>query len=339
MTADSLETIDSRWTSSLDLAAVHKAARRLEGMIVRTPVLESEALNRAAGARVLVKAESLQSGGSFKFRGALNALLAHAQRPQEVVAYSSGNHAIGVVMACRLLSIPVTVVMPHDAPSIKLEKVREAGGRVVFYHRDRDDRNAIAEQICATRGALLIPSFDDVEVIAGQGTVALELIEAAHNKGYTLDHIFVPCGGGGLVAGSCIAASQAQQPCSIIAVEPQGYDRVGRARRVESPERNISTCGSICDALLTAMPSRLLLSLSEFSTLGTSCVDDDQVAYAVRFAYEEMGLMLEPSGAIALASVLDGTSKVEGSFFGVICSGANVDQEVHARCVARARFV
>jgi threonine dehydratase len=338
MTVTNLQADGSRWSSALDLAAVHSAARRLEGLILHTPVLESRALNVATGAKVLLKAESLQSGGSFKFRGALNALLAQQQRPREVVAYSSGNHAIGVAMAGRLMSIPVTVVMPHDCPAIKLAKVREAGARVVFYHRGRDDRSEIAEQLCAANRALLIPSFDNAEVIAGQGTVALELIETAQTKGYRLEHIFVPCGGGGLVAGSCIVASHTQQPCSIIAVEPRGHDRVGRARRLELPERNIGTCGSICDALLTAMPSRLLLSLSEFNALGTSCADDDQVAYAVRFAYQEMGLMLEPSGAIGLAAVLTAPPEIKGKFIGVICSGANVDQDLHALCLVGGRL-
>ncbi|CRM99033.1 MULTISPECIES: threonine ammonia-lyase [Pseudomonas] len=338
MTVTNLQAGSSRWSSGLDLAAVHRAARRLEGFILHTPVLESHALNLAVGAKVLVKAESLQSGGSFKFRGALNALLAQEQRPREVVAYSSGNHAIGVAMAGRLMSIPVTVVMPHDSPAIKLAKVREAGAGVVFYDRGRDDRNAIAEQLCTTKRALLIPSFDNADVIAGQATVALELINSVQAKGYALEHIFVPCGGGGLVAGSCIAAGHAQQQCSIIAVEPLGYDRVGRARRFELPERNIDTCGSICDALLTAMPSRLLLSLSEFNALGTSCVDDDQVAYAVRFAYQEMGLMLEPSGAIALATVLMAPPEIKGKLIGVICSGANVDKDLHARCLVEGRL-
>jgi threonine dehydratase len=282
----------------------------------------------------MIKAESLQRGGSFKFRGALNALLAQEVRPREVVAYSSGNHAIGVAMAGRLMSVPVTVVMPHDCPSIKLEKVREAGARVVFYHRDRDDRNVIAHQICGKNRALLIPSFDNAEVIAGQGTVTLELLQAARKSGHSLEQIFVPCGGGGLVAGSCIAASQSPLPCSITAVEPKGYDRVGRARRLELPEGNAGTSGSICDALLTALPSRLLMSLPQFDTLGAACVDDDQVAYAVRFAYQEMGLILEPSGAVALAMLLMAPSEIKGKSIGVICSGANIDRELHTRCLA-----
>ncbi|WP_448724148.1 threonine ammonia-lyase [Pseudomonas farris] len=337
MTNNNLETVGAPWASTLNLDAIYSAARRLEGLILHTPVLESQALNSAAGARVMVKAESLQSGGSFKLRGALNALLAQESRPQEVVAYSSGNHAIGVAMAGRLMSVPVTVVMPHDCPSIKLSKVREAGARVVFYHRGRDDRNAIADQICKTNRALLIPSFDNAEVIAGQGTVTLELIQMAREKGYILEKIFVPCGGGGLVAGSCIAASQAPRPCAVIAVEPQGYDRVGRARRLELPEGNNDTCGSICDALLTALPSQLLLGLSQFDTLGAACVDDDQVAYAVRFAYQEMGLFLEPSGAIALAVALMAPPEIKGKSIGVICSGANIDQDLHARCLAASR--
>ncbi|QXH43409.1 threonine ammonia-lyase [Pseudomonas sessilinigenes] len=333
MTAETLEMPGVRVSGALGLEAVHDAARRLLGSIVRTPVLESQTLNQMLGARVLIKAESLQSGGSFKFRGALNALLAQPERPREVVAYSSGNHAIGVAMACRLLEIPVTVVMPADAPSIKLAKVREAGGNVVFYRRDRDDRNAIAEQVRAACGGLLIPSFDDAQVIAGQGTVALELIETAQQQGLHLEQLFVPCGGGGLVAGSCIASVQAGPGCSVVAVEPQGFDRVGRAWRAEAPDRNASTCGSICDALLTAMPSRLLLGLPQFKRLQTSCVDDAGVARAVAFAHQELGLMLEPSGAIALAAVLKGNAKVRGKTIGVICSGANIDPHVHQRCI------
>src|SRR6185503_15574113 len=213
------------------VADVVAAAARMRGRLVATPVLESAALNRIAGVRVLLKAECLQHTGSFKIRGALNRLLqlTEAERDGGVVAFSSGNHAQAVALAAHWLGLRATIVMPSDAPAVKLAGTRAWAAEVVLYDRDRDDREKIAAQIAAERGAVLVPPFDDPRIVAGQGTAALELAQEAKARGANLGALYVPCSGGGLVAGSALAIKSIFQDCAVYAVEPKGYDDHARS--------------------------------------------------------------------------------------------------------------
>jgi threonine dehydratase len=245
-------------------ADVAEAHLRIRDWIVETPVLESDALSRRVGTRVLLKAECLQRGGSFKIRGALNRILqlSHAERSAGVVAFSSGNHAQAVAIAARWLGCHATIVMPSDAPRTKLDGTRAYGAEVVLYDRERDDREAIAARLATERGAALVPPFDHPQVIAGQGTAALELGRALADKHVTLDALYVPCSGGGLVAGSALAIKSWFADCSVYAVEPVGYTELADSLR--AGERRVLTSHppTLCDGLRAPTPGAITFAIS-----------------------------------------------------------------------------
>ena len=318
------------------IADVRAAAARLAGRIVTTPLVESSALNARLGLRLLVKAETLQRTGSFKFRGALNALLQldAARRRAGVVAFSSGNHAQGVAAAAQLLGIPATIVMPQDAPAIKVANTRGYGAEIRFYDRWRDSREAIAASIAAERGAALIPPFDDARVIAGQGTVGLEIVAQAKALGAALDALVVPASGGGLVAGCALVLAAESPATKVYSAEPDAADDWRRSLAAGTRLANDPAARSVCDALLVATPGEITFALGRRLLAGGLAAGDAEVLRAVATAFSEFKLVIEPSGAVALAAVLAGKLDANGKTVAVIASGGNVDREMFAKALA-----
>jgi len=319
-------------------ADIEAAAARLAGLASVTPLLSSPALDRRCGARVLVKAECLQRTGSFKFRGAYNALaqLDDAARRRGVVAYSSGNHAQGVACAAHLLGMRATIVMPGDAPQIKVANTRAWGAEIVFYEREREEREAIAQAIAKERGAEILAPFDDARVIAGQGTAGRELAAEARALGLRLDAVVAPCSGGGLVGGIALALSETSAGTRVYAAEPEEFDDLRRSlaagRRVTNPPGG----RSICDALQAATTGRLTFALAQKHLAGAVAVSDADVERAMAAAFDELKLVAEPSGAAALAAVLAGKLDVAGRTVAVVLSGGNVDRAAFAAALGRA---
>ncbi|MBK5921524.1 pyridoxal-5'-phosphate-dependent protein [Rhodothalassium salexigens] len=316
--------------------AVDRAAERLAGQAVVTPLLESDALNARAGGRVLVKAEVLQRSGSFKFRGAYNrlaALSADERRPG-VVAFSSGNHAQGVALAARLLGVPATIVMPADAPAIKRDTTRALGAELVLYDRASESREAIAAALSAERGAVLVPSFDDPWIIAGQGTCGRELAHQAAARGAALDAAIVCASGGGLTAGTAAALVRAVPGVAVYTAEPEGFDDHARSFASGVRERADPAARSICDALLAPQPGALTFAINAQICAGGLVVSDAEVRAAMRFAFRHLKLVVEPGGAVALAALLAGRVETAGRTVAVVLSGGNVDPARFAEVLA-----
>lgn len=319
-----------------DIEDIRAAARRLDGRAVVTPLLESPAVNARLGGRLLIKAEPLQRTGSFKFRGAYNAIvqLDAAQRRGGVVAYSSGNHAQGVAAAAQLLGIPATIVMPADAPAIKVANTRGYGAEVVLYDRYRESREEIAAGIAAGRGAVIIAPYDDPQVIAGQGTTGLEIAAQAAALDARLDAAIVCCGGGGLTAGCALALTGAQPGIKIYVAEPIGFDDTGRSLETGERIANDPMARSICDALLAPMPGELTFAVNRRLLAGGFAVSDEEVFRAMATAFSDYKLVVEPGGAAALAAVLSGKLDMRGMTIAVVASGGNVDRETFTRAIA-----
>jgi threonine dehydratase len=305
------------------IADVEAAAGRLAGVVRRTPLLESEALNDRVGGRLLIKAEPLQRTGSFKLRGAYNTI---AQLPPgPVVAYSSGNHAQGVAMAAKLLGRQATIIMPADAPAIKRRNTERLGAEVVAYDRHRDDREAIGREIAERTGAQLVRPYDDPRIIAGQGTVGLEMAEDAIAMGCRPDAAIVCCGGGGLIAGTATALVHHFPGIAVWSAEPVGFDDTARSLRSGVREGNVPGATSICDALLAPMPGELTFRVNRRLLAGGLSVDDAAVLDAMRAAFLELKVVVEPGGAVALAAALSGALDCGGKTVLVVLSGGNVD--------------
>jgi threonine dehydratase len=306
---------------------VHEALRRIAPHIVRTPMLRNAALDRASGATVLIKPEVLQRTGSFKLRGATNALRAQgaAALRYGVVAYSSGNHAQAVACAAASLEIPATIVMPSDAPAIKRAHTEAWGAKIICYDRASQDRAAIAARIVAETGAMLIPPYEHPDVIAGQGTLALELAEDAAAAGLALDAMIVCTGGGGLIAGCALALSDVSPRTKMFAAEPEGWDDTIRSLRSGIRETNDLRGSTLCDALLTPTPGELTFSINRRLVSGGFTVSDAQVRAAMRFAAEHLKLIIEPGGAVALAAILAGPFANQSLTIAITLSGGNAD--------------
>ena len=315
---------------------IEAAARRLAGIAIETPLLRSSQLDEITGGTVLLKPECLQRVGSFKIRGAYNLLsqLSPEQTRRGVVAWSSGNHAQGVAAAGGLLGIRTTIVMPEDAPVAKLENTRRLGGEVITYDRYTGDREAIAREIAAERGAELVPSFDHADIIAGQGTVGLEIAAQSIALGMPVDQVLIPCGGGGLSSGSAVALKARLPDVSVITVEPENYDDTALSlqsgRRVSVP----TTQRSVCDALLVASPGKLTFDIMRKLVDAGLVVSDDEVKSAMRFAFRDLKLVVEPGGAVALAAVLAEKTDFEGKTTAVVLSGGNVNLELFSEIQA-----
>jgi threonine dehydratase len=311
-----------------ELADVEAAAERVRGVVRQTPLLESDALNELVGGRLLCKAECLQRTGSFKLRGAYNTISQLDGQP--VVAFSSGNHAQGVAAAAKLLGVPATIVMPADAPAIKIANTRALGAEVRLYDRQREVREEIGAEIAAQTGAALVKPYDDPRIIAGQGTVGLEAAQQLRAEGTTVDAALLPCGGGGLIAGCSIALVAAFPEAAILAVEPQGFDDT--ARSLAAGERVLNDPGarSFCDALLAPMPGELTFPLHRRHLAGGLAVSDAEVARAMAAAFSHLKVVVEPGGAVALAAVLSRRFDARGRTVLVVLSGGNVDPGLFA---------
>lgn len=316
---------------------IKKAARRIEGFAVRTPVIESPRLNAITGGRILVKAECLQRTGSFKFRGAWNMIskLDAKKARGGVVAYSSGNHAQGVAAAAEIKGLPALIVMPADTPLIKQENTKSYGAEVVTYDRATESREAIAERFMKERHAVMVPPFEHPDIIAGQGTAGLELAEEANDRGLRLDDVLVCCSGGGLTAGVALAMAELQPAARVHSVEPAGFDDYARSLKSGRIEKNPKASGSICDALMSVSPGEMTFAINQRLLGEGLTVTDAEAAAAVRFAFEALKIVLEPGGAVALAAVLSGRIATQGKAIGVIASGGNCDPGLYARILNR----
>ena len=331
--------------SSLDsellptVAEVEAAARRIAGRAVETPLLEWPALNERIGGRVLMKTEQLQRTGSFKFRGAFNKLSRLAElggSAGAVVAYSSGNHAQGVAAAAQLLGFNATIVMPSDAPAIKIANTRSYGAEVVLYDRQRDNREAIADDLAAKTGATIVRPYEDADIISGQGTVGLELARQARARGAELDAALIPCGGGGLIAGSTLALQATWPRLPVFACEPEGFDDTGRSLAAHRRLGIVAGATTVCDGLMAPTPGRLTFALNDRQLAGGIALSDDEVFAAMAYGFQVLKLVLEPSGAVTLAALLSGKFQGRGLTVGIVCSGGNVDPEVYARALKAA---
>jgi len=323
-----------------DYQDVLNAAERIEHVVYNTPLLQNQQLNKKTGANVFIKPECLQRTGSFKFRGAYNAIsmIENNRKKNGVVACSSGNHAQGVAEAARLLGINATIVMPDDSPVIKLERTRRSGAQVVTYHRENDDRDAIALNICEDTGATYIHPFNNPHVIAGQGTTGLEIArqlrEHEAGNGVQLNRALVCTGGGGLTSGLALALDYNFENIKIHSVEPEGFDDYSRSLSVGQRVENSNRSGSICDALLTESPGKIGFRINRGLLANGLVVSDQEALNAVKFAFHELKLVVEPGGAVALAALLNSDKKWSGESIVCIISGGNIDPQMMARALA-----
>jgi threonine dehydratase len=309
---------------------VRAAAARIASHARRTPLLADTPLDGLTGGRILLKLETLQHTGSFKFRGAYNRLcqLDPAQRRAGVVAFSSGNHAQGVAAAARLLGVPATIVMPADAPRVKMRNTLALGAAIVEYDRETQSREEIAARLADERGAVLVPSFDDPDIIAGQGTVGLEIAEQSAAIGRPPDDVVVCCSGGGLVAGIALAIGDTLPAARVWSAEPAAFDDYRRSLAAGERLRNPAGGRSICDALLAPTPGELTFEINRRLLAGGLAATDDEVRRAIAYAARVLKLVVEPGGAVALASILAGRLDVGGRTVAVVLSGGNIDDEM-----------
>lgn len=305
-----------------EFADVESAARQIAGVAHRTPVATSRSVNTRTGAEVFFKCENLQRAGAFKFRGAYNALsrLSGDERRRGVVTFSSGNHAQAIALAGQVLGIPRVIVMPSDAPSVKRIATEGYGGEVVLYDRDRDDREAIGKRLAAERGLTLVPPYDHPHIIAGQGTAARELLEDVG----PLDYLFVPCGGGGLLSGSAIAANAMCPDCRVIGVEPAAGDDATRTFRTKTLQ-TVNNPKTVADGARTPSLGTLTLPLVLQYVSDMTSVDDPILLRSMFDLWERLKLVVEPTGALGAAAMFEAADMIRGKRVGVILSGGNVD--------------
>ncbi len=318
-----------------DLESVEMAAVRIAGKALRTPIIESSMLNGLVGGRVLIKPECLQYTGSFKFRGAFNRIsqLAVSARKAGVVAYSSGNHAQGVAAAARLRDMPAVIIMPEDTPEIKLSNTAGYGAKIVHYDRAAGDRKAIARDIAGKSGAVIVPPYDDVDVIAGQGTAGLEFAQDLSVRGVAPNALLAPAGGGGLLAGISLAFDAYFPETEIYSVEPEGFDDHRRSLKSCKRSRNKKLTGSLCDALLVERPGKITFAINRSRAAGGLVVSDDEVRMAVAYAFHTLKLVVEPSGAVCLAAVLSGKIDCKDREIAIVLSGGNVDAKLFSQII------
>lgn len=314
---------------ALSLSHIEKAAERIRGHAVRTPVIEHATLNEIAQGRIYLKAECLQRTGSFKFRGAFNkvAQLSSAQHRAGVVACSSGNHAQGLALAARLFDTQATIVMPRDAPSIKISNTQGYGAEVVLYDRHNESREEIAAAISKRTGALFIPPYDDFDIMAGQGTCGLEIIED-HPK-IEFDAVLTAASGGGLTAGVATAFRTLSADTNVYTVEPAGHDDHAKSFQTGLRSHNDNPSPSICDALLAPTPGEHTFAVNQNLVTGGLAVSDEEVKQAIRFAFSHLKLVLEPGGAATLAAILH-RSELQGLNIAAVLSGGNIDPNFYA---------
>lgn len=312
----------------MNIDRIEEAAGRLAGHVVRTPLLNAPLLDAAAGRRIFVKAECLQKTGSFKYRGARSAIsaLSETDRARGILAYSSGNHAQGIACAAREMGAQAVIVMPNDAPAMKIENTRSYGAEVVLYDRESESREDIGAALAEERGLILIKPYDDADVIAGQGTCGLEIADQAAARGIFDAEVLVCCGGGGLTSGVSLALADRAPGMKVRPVEPEGFDDVARSLATGSVQRNTRATGSICDAILTPAPGVLTFPILHAHCGPGLVVTDAQAQAAMVAAYRYLKIVLEPGGAVALAAAMFAMD--DDSDVIAVASGGNVDQAV-----------
>ena len=321
----------------MNIAMIRAAAQRLDGHARRTPLLSSPVLDDIAGRRVFVKAECLQHTGSFKFRGGWAAVsaLTDAQRRAGVVAFSSGNHAQGVALAARSHGAPCVIIMPSNAPAVKIANTRALGAEVVLYDRATEDRDAIGDRLSRDRGLTLIKPFDDPQVIAGQGTTGLEIAQQAAEAGIARADVLVCCGGGGLTSGIALALEADAPDLRARPCEPEGFDDVTCSLAAGTIQRNATTEGSICDAIVTPQPGNLTFPIMQRLCGPGIAVSDDDCLHAMALAFARLRIVLEPGGAAALAAALFHGDALNGDAVIAVATGGNVDPALFAGAVTR----
>lgn len=299
------------------------AAERLKNIAHKTPVMTSRLLDEKIGANVFIKCEHLQRVGAFKFRGAYNAIsaLPEAQKQKGVVTFSSGNHGMATALTCHILNIPATIIVPHDAPEVKLQAIKSYGANIVFYNRFKEDRELISQTLIEEKGCTLIPPFDNYNVLSGQGTLAKELIETVGN----LDYLFVQVGGGGLIAGCSIATKQLLPNCQVIGVEPEIANDASQS--FNSGQRiKIPTPNSIADGLNTPLIGDLVFPIIQKNVNNIITVTENEISQTMYFLWTRCKIMCEPSGAVSTAAIFSGRfPNIQGKRIGVVISGGNVD--------------
>lgn len=321
-------------------ADIEAAAERLAGQAVMTPLLRSPALDAELGARILIKPEVLQRTGSFKFRGAYNKIRRLAdgpEPPRAVAAFSSGNHAQGVAAAAQLLGLKATIVMPADAPPIKIANTRGYGAEVILYDRYREDREAVGARVAAERGAVLVKPYDDPDIIAGQGTVGKEIAAQAAAMGLAPEIALAPCSGGGLISGIALGLTRHFPKARIFACEPEGFDDTVRSLARHERVANAPGPTTLCDALMTAIPGAITFPINDRLLAGGLAVSDGEVAAAMAYAFRVLKLVVEPGGAVGLAALLARKIAVGGKTVALVLSGGNVDPVQFAKLIAEPR--
>lgn len=316
---------------------VQAAQHRLDGLLYRTPLIENAVLNDRFGGRILFKPEVLQRTGSFKFRGAYNkiASIPEKDRPRGVVAFSSGNHAQGVAASAAMFGIEAVIVMPTDAPAIKVGNVQRMGGKVVPYDRFGEDRMAIAQPY-VDKGMTLVPPYEDPFIIAGQGTIGLELLADTQELGVKLDAVIIPCGGGGLSSGIALSVKNGSPDTEVWVAEPEHFDDTARSLAAGKHVQNEAGHTSICDAILTPTPGNLTFDINRRLLKGGIAVSDDAVRQAMRDAATHLKLMVEPGGSVAFAALASGEIDLKGRTVAVVLSGGNVDLASYAAIMSAA---
>lgn len=319
-----------------NIAMIEAARDRLSGRVRRTPLLSSPFLDEIAGRRVFIKPECLQHTGSFKFRGAWSAISALAPdvRARGIIAFSSGNHAQGIALAAQLHDIPSVIVMPMDAPRVKIENTRAFGAEVVLYDRATEDRDAIGASLSEERGLTLVRPFDEPLVIAGQGTVGLEIAEQATEEGIEQADVLVPTGGGGFASGVALALEARAPGLRVRTCEPVGFDDVARSLSAGSIKRNARLTGTLCDAIITPQPGNITFPiLSRLCGPGLA-VTDEEALHALILAFNRLKIVAEPGGAVALAAALFHGETLGDTVIAVV-SGGNVDADIFNMAMAR----
>ena len=322
---------------SLTIDHIKKAGERLKGVAIKTPLATNHYLNELLSARVYLKLESMQHIGAFKFRGAYNRLcqLDSEERKRGVVAFSSGNHAQGIALAARMLNIDATIVMPSDAPKLKLEGTLRLGAKVIEYDRATESREDIASQLAESAGSTLVPAFEDYSIMAGQGTIGLEIFEQINTSQEKLDVLLAPCGGGGLLAGASTAVKSLTPKTQIFGVEQEGYDDHLLSKRAGSRVKIVEGKPTICDALMATMPGEMTWSINSKTVDDFLTVSEDEIAHAVSFAFLRLKLVVEPGGVVALAALLEKKIDVVGKTVAIVISGGNIDNQTFKYCLEK----
>ncbi len=322
----------------MNIDMIRAAATRLEGHARRTPMLTSPFLDDIAGRKVLVKPECLQHTGSFKFRGGWSAVSAldGETRARGVIAFSSGNHAQGVAMAAAAHGAPAVIIMPNDAPTLKIENTKALGAEVVLYDRPGgESREAVGAALSAARGLTLIRPYDEPQVIAGQGTTGLEIATQAAELGVSSGDVLVCCGGGGLTSGIALALEADAPNMRVRPVEPEGFDDVARSLTIGAIQTNTQTSGSLCDAIITPAPGEITFPLLSRLCGPGMVVTEDEALHAMALAFKRLKIVVEPGGAVALAAALFHGDDIEGDAVTAVCTGGNVDAPVFAQALAQ----